>query len=90
MIRENSISQRSSHTHCQSHTSQRLNQSFAKECTCPTPEEKLKISSPSKNKKHPSAQADRKEQEYQWKISLKFININGLQRLVNQRQLVAK
>ncbi|PSK80137.1 hypothetical protein CLV93_1242 [Prolixibacter denitrificans] len=82
------MSQRTSHTHCQSPASQRLNQSFAKECASPTPEEKLKISSPSKNKKYPSAQADRKEHEYQWKISLKYKNINGLQRLVNQRQLV--
>jgi hypothetical protein len=30
------MSQRSSHTHCQSPTSQRFNQSFAKECACPT------------------------------------------------------
>jgi len=30
------MSQRSSHTHCQSPTSQRLYQSFAKECACPT------------------------------------------------------
>ena len=30
------MSLRSSHTHCQSPTIQRLNQSFAKECACPT------------------------------------------------------
>ena len=52
------MSHRSNHTHCQSPTSQRLNQSFAKECACPTLKEKLKISSPSENKKYPNAQAD--------------------------------
>jgi hypothetical protein len=52
------MSQRSSHTHWQSPTSQRLYQSFAKECACLTPKEKLKISSPSENKKYPNPQAD--------------------------------
>ena len=68
------MSHRSNHTHCQSPTSQRLNQSFAKECACPTLKEKLKISSPSENKKYPNAQA------YTTKImTVKLNNDNGLQ-----------
>ena len=68
------MSHRSSHTHCQSPTSQRFNQSFAKECACPTLKEKLKIYSPSENKKYPNAQA------YTTKImTVKLNNDNGLQ-----------
>ena len=84
------MSQRNSHTHCQSPTSQRLDQSLAKECACPTQEEKLKISSPSKNKKYSIAQADK----FRHKINLKMIdktkNINGLQGQKIKRQLVTK
>ncbi|MDY0254735.1 MAG: hypothetical protein RBR30_10035 [Tenuifilaceae bacterium] len=71
------MSQHTSHTHCQSPTSQRLYQSFAKECACPTQEEKLKISSPLENKKYPNPQADT-DRKIKLTIS-KYINIdNGL------------
>lgn len=73
------MSQRTSHTHCQSPTSRRFNQSFAKECACPALKEKLIISSPSEKKKYSNAQADTR-----LKSKLKMIqklNIdNGLQR----------
>lgn len=81
------MSQRTSHTHCQSPTSQRLNQSFAKECACPTPKEKLKISSPSENKKYPNPQADTKPKNNLTMLR-KFNIDNGLQGQRTERQLV--
>ena len=81
------MSQRSSHTHCQSPTSQRLNQSFAKECACPTQVEKLKISSPLENKKYPNAQADTRHISNLTMIR-KVNNDNGLQEQKTERQLV--
>lgn len=82
------MSQRTSHTHCQSPTSQRLNQSFAKECACPTQEEKLKISSPSKNKKYSNAHADISRHKINLTMTRKINKINGLQGLKIKRQLV--
>jgi hypothetical protein len=81
------MSQRSSHTHYQSPTSQRLSQSFAKECACPTIEEKLKISSPLENKKYPSAQADTRL-ICNSTMTRKINNDNGLQGQKAERQLV--
>ena len=69
----------SSHTHCQSHTSQRFNQSFVKECVCPTGKEKLKIFSPSENKKHAITQADTDRQESIMTMTRKRNIDNGLQ-----------
>jgi hypothetical protein len=81
------MSQRTSHTHCQSPTSQRLDQSFAKECACPTPKEKLKFSSPSENKKYPNPQADTKPKNNL--TMLRKLNIdNGLRGQKTERQLV--
>ena len=81
------MSHRSSHTHCQSPTSQRLNQSFAKECPCPTPEEKLKISSLLENKKYPITQADTRH-ICNLTMTRKLNNDNGLQGQETERQLV--
>ena len=81
------MSQRTSHTHCQSPTSQRLNQSFAKECACPTQVEKLKISSPLENKKYPTAQADTRHIS-NLTIIREINNDNGLQGQKTERQLV--
>ncbi|MDP2087812.1 MAG: hypothetical protein Q8J84_00245 [Flavobacteriaceae bacterium] len=67
------ISQRILQAHCQSHTSQRYNQSFVKELAKPTQGkiELKKISSPSKNKKYVNAQTNTtktmtKTQQGQW------------------------
>ena len=81
------MSLRSSHTHCQSPTIQRLNQSFAKECACHTQEEKLKISHPLENKKYPNAQADTRHISNLTMIR-KVNNDNGLQEQKTERQLV--
>ena len=81
------MSHRSSHTHCQSSTSQRFNQSFAKECACPTPKEKLKISSPLENKKYSNAQADTRHKSNST-MTRKLNNNNGLQGQKSERQLV--
>jgi len=54
------ISQRILQAHCQSRTSPSTDQSFGKELAKPTQEkiELKKISSPSENKKYPTAQPD--------------------------------
>ncbi|MBS4058090.1 MAG: hypothetical protein KGZ82_12280 [Bacteroidales bacterium] len=81
------MSHRSSHTHYQSPTSQRFNQSFAKECACPTPKEKLKISSPSENKKYPNPQADT-DRKIKLRISRDIHIDNGLLGLKTEHQAV--
>jgi len=78
-LEKSKMSQRTSYTHCQSPTSQRLNQSFAKECACPSQEEKLKISSPLENKKYPNPQADTDSQESNLTMTRKLNIDNGLQ-----------